>query len=492
MQDTKQLMKIIHFFPKILALIAVSLLVLRSMTVADGSWDTLSYHLPFAAMRVGLLSDDNFVFSSPIAAAYLGFPSAIYYVKGFLWSITGKAEASQLVSILSVMIFALFAKKTLLMPTEWLVIGVLSIPAIQIGASTNMTDVPANMGMAMMFLSLYKLIIQPAQINKTDLLWLLIACLITSGSKPQAVIVGCFLFATYLAVFFWLKKSDAIQYNELLTKKTTIFGLVFSALVISYPALVNLYSYQNPLYPMDVKIAGIHLKGIFGANSWPDPAYLNTLPQQVRWLLSVLELNAFDLRPLPYMLGQGDVPRTAKSFTMGGYFSPLILMSLFVIILTAIKKTHREYVRGLLLFLGVTLFIASLPSSNELRYYSFWAVSLVAIAINQLESDKDDLELKGVFLTYKAFLVASFVFIVLITGGQYFKWQGKSYAELANSFPKDRLVIHTHTNTTYCYMDDFRGAIFDSAVFSDSTNIVMGGVKKFATSKHDVCTKAAQ
>jgi hypothetical protein len=41
-------------------------------------------------------------------------------------------------------------------------------------------------------------------------------------------------------------------------------------------------------------------------------------------------------------------------------------------------------------------------------------------------------------------------------------------------------------------MDDFRGAIFDSAVFSDSTNVVMGGVKYFSTSKHDVCKKAAQ
>jgi hypothetical protein len=485
-------MKIFNFFPKVLALIAVLLLVLRSMMVADGSWDTLSYHLPFAAMRAGLLSPDNFVLSSPLAAAYLGFPSAIYYLKGFLWSVTGKAEASQLVSILSVIIFALFAKKTLRIPTEWLLIGVLSIPAIQIGATANMTDVPANMGMAMMFLSLYKLIIQPTQLSKSDLLWLLIACLVTSGSKPQAVIVGCFLFAGYLSVFFWLKKSDVIQYNELLTKKTAIFGLVFSVIAISYPALVNLYSYQNPIYPMDVKIAGIHLKGVFGANSWPDPAYLNTLPQQVRWMLSVLELNAFDLRPLPYMPGQGDVPRSAKSFTMGGYFSPLILMSLFVIILTTIKKVRREYVRGLLLLAVATFFIAFLPGSNELRYYSFWAVSLVAIAINQLESNKDDLELKGVLLTYKSFLVVSFVFIAFITGGEYFKWQGLTYAELANTFPKDRLVIHTDTNTTYCYMDDFRGAIFDSAVFSDSTNVVMGGVKYFSTSKHDICKKAAQ
>lgn len=483
-------MKIICFFPKMLALTAILLLVVRSMMVADASWDTLSYHLPFAAMRVGLLSPDNFIFTDPIAAAYLGFPSAIYYLKGLLWSITGRAESAQLVSVFSVVIFVLFAKKTLRIPVEWLVIGVLSIPAIQICASANMTDVPANMGMAMMFLSLYKLIIQPTQINKPDLLWLLIACLITSGSKPQAVVVGSVLFAGYVAAFFLLRTSGAIKYSELLTKKMVVFGLVICAIAVSYPALLNLYSYGNPLYPMQLKIGGIILKGVFVPDSWPDPAYLNSLPQQVRWLLSVLELHAYDTRAIPYTLGQGDVSRAAKSFTMGGYFSPLILMSLFVIVFLAIKKVQHEYVKGLLLLVGITVFIASLPGSNELRYYSFWAVSIVAIAINQLESNKDDFEIRGVFLSYKVFLIISFVFIAFITGGEYFKWQGSSYADVANSFPRDRSIINTGISTTYCYEDDFRGAIFDSAVFSSRTNVVVSGVKYSAMSKeNEICRR---
>ena len=114
-------MKIIVIFPKILALSAILLLVFRSMIVADTSWDTLAYHLPCAAMQAGLLSHDNFVFPEHLAASYLGFPSAIYYLKGLLWFATGRAESAQLTSILSVIIFVLFAKKTLRIPAEWLV-----------------------------------------------------------------------------------------------------------------------------------------------------------------------------------------------------------------------------------------------------------------------------------------------------------------------------------------------------------------------------------
>lgn len=480
-------MKIFNFFPKVLALIAVLLLVLRSVMIADASWDTLSYHLSFSAMRVGLLSHDNFILTKPLLASYYGFPSAIYYLKGFLWSVTGKAESAQLVSILSVVIFVLFAKKTLRIPVEWLAIGVLSIPTIQIGASSNMTDVPANMGMAMVFLSLYKLITQPTQITKTDFLWLLIACLITSGSKPQAVVIGGILFAVYVTTFFLLRTGGTIKYSELLTKKMAVLWLVVCAVAISYPALINIYSYGNPMYPMDLNIGSVHLKGVFNASNWNDTEYLKSLPQQTKWLLSVLEFHAFDFRPLAYTVGQGDVPLESKSFRTGGYFSPLILMSLFVIVLLAIKSVRYEYVRGLLLLVCLTVLVASLPGSNELRYYSFWAISIVAIAIDQLESNKDDLQLKGIFLAYKAFLVISFIFVAFITGGEYFKWQGSSYAELANSFPRGKVINTNGSTTTYCYEfgADFRMAIFDSAVFSNPNNIVITG------GAHEICKRGA-
>lgn len=472
--ECKEKFKFVYLFPKLLALTTVSLLILRSLTVADNTWDVLAYHLPFAAIRSGMLSHNDFILPEYLLAYFNGFPSAIYYLKGFLWSITGRAESAQLVSILSIIIFVLFSTKILRIPTEWQVIGMLSIPTIQIGASGNYTDVPANMGMAMIFLSWYKLITKPTEIKKSDLIWLFIACLITSSSKLQAVVVGGILFSGYIATFFLLIAVGSIKYSELLTKKMIVTGFIFCAIAISYPALVNLYNYGNSIYPIQLNIAGIHLKGFYQVNMWVQPEYINSLPQQVRWLLSVLEFHAFDYRYLPYTQGQGDVPLTAKSLRMGGYFSPLILMSLFAFIFIAIKKVTHESIKGLLLLACVTVFVASLPGSHELRYYAFWAISVVTMAIHQLESNKNDVEVKTIFLSYKAFLIIGFLFVISITGGEYFKWQGASYAELNNIYPRDRFITYANSHNTYCYTGgDSKAAIFDSKVFSNPSNVVV-------------------
>lgn len=473
MNYSNQIKKIVCFFPEALAITAVFLLVLRSLTVADTSWDTLSYHLPFSALRAGLLSHQNFVLPEHLAASYYGFPSAIYYLKGWLWSFTTRAESAQLISIISIIIFLLYAKRTLLIPASWVCIGILTIPAIQIGSSGNMTDVPANIGMAMMFLSLYKLITHANKLNNFDLFWLAFACLITSGSKPQAVVVGGFLFFAYSTTFIFLMATKAIKYSESLTKSIAVFWLVLCAFIISYPAIINIYNYWNPIYPMKLDIGSLHLKGVFEANNWSDPQYLNSLPQQFKWLLSVLELHAYDFRAIPYTVDQGSVPLDAKSFRMGGYFSPLILMSLFVITLLTFKKTSSKHGNPLLLLSCVTIFISSLPGSNELRYYSFWAVSIVVIAIDQLESNKHIPEIRGVLLSYKAFLIFSFTFIVLITGGEYFRINGVSYSNLTNNFSNGKKVLSTVNGITFCYKDDYRGAIFDSAAFSDHANVVI-------------------
>ncbi|QSZ27767.1 hypothetical protein ACETAC_02385 [Aceticella autotrophica] len=461
-------------FAKALALIAISLLIIRSISVADISWDSLSYHLPFAAMRVGLLSPHNFVLPEYLIASYNGFPSAIYYLKGLLWLITGRPEAVQLVSILSIILFALFTKKTLNVSAEWIVIGILSIPLIQIGASANMVDVPANMGMAMVALSLYKLLIKTNEITKQDFIWLLVACLIASGSKPQSIIVGNVIFGSYVVVFLLLRKKFRLEYSNLKALKSAIFWLILCGFAISYPALLNTYRYGNPIYPMALNIGSLHLQGVYTATNWQEPAYLNSLPQVIRWLLSVLEFHAYDLRPIPYSIDQGNVPLSSKSFRMGGYFLPLILMSLFVIMLST-KRMRRDYARrGLLFLFCITIFVSSLPGSNELRYYSFWAVLLVVIAIAQLEWNKNNQALGEIFLFYKAFLVISFLFIIFITGAEYFKWTGPRYSDLVSSFERNRKVFHSNEKTVFFYdVNDFRGAIFDSAIFSDPNNIVL-------------------
>lgn len=457
-------MKYISPLPKVFAIGVLVLLTARSLLVADLSWDTLAYHLPFAAMRAGLISNENFIFPPHVAAAYSGFPSAIYYLKGFLWLITDSPQTTQIVNVISIVVFAAFAKKVLDTPMEWVVIGVLAIPLIQIGASVNMTDVPANMGMSMLILSLYKLATRPSEIPNSDLVWLLVACGLASGSKPQAVVVGTIIFSAYIVLFYFLRRKSAT------VKNSDLILLGLCGLIVLYPAIINTYRHSNPIYPMELNIAGLHFPGLFNSGNWRDPEYLNALPQQIRWLLSVLEFHAYDFRSVPYTVDQGDVPTGAKSFRMGGYFAPLIAMSFFIIAFLTLRRLGRGSVNGILVLTFVTALIASLPGAHELRYYSCWAVSVVVIAIENIHSPKNDASLVGFAAAYKAFLVISFLFVGMITGFRYLDPRGISYSEAALVYRVEREVVELNGSTNYCYGADWRGAIFDSAAFGKTTS----------------------
>src|SRR4051812_47721980 len=70
-------------------LVLTALLVRKALVDVDVNWDSLAYHFPFAALRVGLLKPEEFVLQAALKIYYSGAPVLQDFIKGWLWALTG-------------------------------------------------------------------------------------------------------------------------------------------------------------------------------------------------------------------------------------------------------------------------------------------------------------------------------------------------------------------------------------------------------------------
>ena len=64
---------------------------------------------------------------------------------------------------------------------------------------------------------------------------------------------------------------------------------------------------------------------------------------------------------------------------MGGYLFPYVLLNLLCLLYVTWDRRSKKLAMILLAFFVMTIFVAFLPASHELRYYSFWMVTLVGL-----------------------------------------------------------------------------------------------------------------
>ena len=152
------------------------------------------------------------------------------------------------------------------------------------------------------------------------------------------------------------------------------------SLVLCPLLLLNLFKFGNPFYPIIIDLGSIHLPGrepMVSSIAVSD-VYINW-PGPFRWIASVLEFDAFRNRPLPWTLGQGEVPQSSPSFRMGGYFVSYVVGMIALLIWSAKVTAKGRHL--LITFAALTLLCAFLPLSFESRYYSFWMLSLVCLVL---------------------------------------------------------------------------------------------------------------
>ena len=110
------------------------LLFAKAWTDMDYNWDSLAYHVPFAALRTGLVSRDQYILPPSLQAVYDGFPVVQDYLKGWLWKLSGNVNAVNLPTVAALVGMCVALAAMLRLSFSLCLIAAMAIPVIHVAA----------------------------------------------------------------------------------------------------------------------------------------------------------------------------------------------------------------------------------------------------------------------------------------------------------------------------------------------------------------------
>lgn len=435
---------LLTYIPVIVAAALVLLVSRRALSHLDTSWDTLSYHLPFIARRMGFITLDQYQMAGPLEAYYSGFPALIDYGRGVLWWAFGRPEATNLFNLICLGVLALYANRAFKIEVSWVLIGLFSIPIVQVAVSTSYVDVASNATLTILVLSICDLWINPEKFTRPAPWAVLVAAAAAAANfKLQIGVVACLALPFAIPpTFRLLQEKRPNGLTIALISALTIVGLG----LIGFNFLKNLFLYSNPLFPVSFSIGSWSFPGPLSSGSWDSPEYLKDAPRPLRWLLSIVEYRSLGTRAIPYTNGMGDVPLTNPGARMGGFFAALVVFSITALVGAVILRRDRMPRIFLIAFATMSLSMSFIPGAHETRYFMVWMMFLVITALAVLRAPG----LEDFRTSYKIALIGSLFFVTSITGGLYFTNQGSTAAELVNSVSRPLLNRFVERGDTIC------------------------------------------
>jgi hypothetical protein len=425
------------WWPAGLATGLVILVCLKAIMSIDLTWDSMAYHMPFAALRAGLMTPWQLQWApeDSVGWFYRGFPILADLVCGWMWRLSGRPEAINLLGIVCTLLLLAYLRWAFRLGGAWIVIGLLAIPAFQTAVAGAYVDVPASVIFTILVLSICDLWANPERfVGPARWIVMFLAAFAAANMKMQTAVCVCLMLPLLVPPVWRLLRSHRAGWRA-------AAGAGFLALTAGGLIAVNLIKnaivYHNPLYPVAIRIAGIDLPGPLQRN-----AYLTVgrtyehLPNWLQWVRSVLEYHAFDGRYIPYTNGMGDLPLTSPANSMGGFFAALVVASLCFFVIGLRANPAKVRLPFVLVFAWLTGICAVLPNSEELRYDLFWMMFLVISCLLMLQHPAA----RAYLTSYKIMLIAALVFVTSITGGTYLHphWgPAQAYAEATGS---DRLL----------------------------------------------------
>ncbi len=431
---------LVDFAGAVISAIAVVVLCLRANLRFDDSWDGTSYHLLFAAFRAGILTRDDIVPIPLMQEMYKGFPPLLDIIRGYTWRFTGSILVLQTFGLLALVALAGFWRLNFGLPARWTIIAMLSVPLLQIGATTLYVDTFTNCLFAIPLSTVTAAFIERRALRRMETVVSFLALAFAANAKPQFLVLGFLLFAILcLYQLFRLVREERAR------ELPWFLGLaVVASFAVMFTAWRNLIEQGNPLYPMPVTIAGLQLPGTLPPLLiWKGPEYLDGVPQSLKWLLSILEFRAFEGRDLPYTIDMhstipvGPVPAfdpRPPSFRMGGYFLPLVLGLIVWLAIMTRNLPLRQRLRWFAPPLVTSIIVAPLPGSNELRYFSFWMLNLIFLCLLAERQAPED----GTI--FRAFLLVMFLSVGVWTGWRYFDFKPYSVQDHIEAHGIDKAV----------------------------------------------------
>lgn len=362
----------IVFFLKLVAILIVASTFLKSLIDIDRSFDTWAYHLPFAARLANIIPSESYLFSNWLEFRFQGFPLLADLLQGIFWLAFGRVQAANLVSFLSLILYIIFLKKYFYIPLYFSTIALFAIPTVQIHSTSSYVDLPGNISLSILIMMTYLFYVSGEDsINKKKIFLIIISATIAANTKFQLIPL-VFLFCCLILWKFFVTKYTNNLGNERKSKVVFIFLSSLIGLLIFATPVKNVAFYGNPLYPVELKIAGITL-------NYKEPEFVQVFPENIpkfqRWFYSIIEYQ----KPGRFGWSIDQYNSEPNYHRMGGFFGEYIVFHLLLFAYITYQARNRETLTACLglIFLSIVTFL--MPRSYYLRYYMYWGIILVSI-----------------------------------------------------------------------------------------------------------------
>ena len=365
---------------KAIAFLLTISIFLKGIIDIDGTYDSLGYHLPFAARIWNIVPASQFI---NMEERFDGFPLLGEFFQGFFWLITRRVQGANLVGFFSLVLYAYFLKTYFQVAYYLSAIALVAVPLIQAHAVNSYVDLIANIFLSMVIIMAYVLYRQPKYANMRDLLVIFLAAMGGSNTKPQIEPL-VFLVLGFIAIrILWLRwrLNSKQQLSTWLLKALPI--TVLASLVIFATPIKNIAIHGNPFYPVRIEIAGKVLNHALPLYS-DAPGYLADAPKAQRWLYSVLEITSANWN-------HDQFSNNRDRNRMGGFFGVYVIFQVLLLIYLTAKNGDRDTKLAAIAMLVMSFIAANYPQSHELRYFMYWIIVLISLNLHLVTRYKDSL-----------------------------------------------------------------------------------------------------
>jgi hypothetical protein len=399
------------------------------------AWDVWYYHLPFAARLTGLVGPGAYVFHAANQSRIEGFPLLAELLQGLCWRLSGRPEAANLVAMGSLGLYVGFLRRSLRVPLYLAFLALMAVPLIQIHATAGYVDLPANAAMAALVLLVIRLYAtaepapagygaEPGSAGRSPIVdpWaglriLALAAVVANMRFQLHPLVAVTLLAAAPRLLPPLVRARDRRRLVLLALFVPLVGATF---------LKNVAVHHNPYYPMRLALGGLVLPGPELPYS-SSPPYLEHAPRALRFLCSILEIGIRPLGDSSRWTVDQWAPWDSPALRMGGFFGAYVVFHLGLLGWRVARDRSRRARAAGVAFALLTVVVALVPQSHELRYYLCWMMVLVSINLGLMcHGDGEGWRLPALGIACSGFLVV----VLVVTRGIYVYPSGRTFAEL--------------------------------------------------------------
>lgn len=363
--ESRQVLTTLAGAARVLAVLALAALAVRSALRLNLRWDAFAYHLPFAAEYGGL--SIPYEMNDRVRPTFDSYPALAEIVQGLLWRLTGSMNATGVVNAIAFAAFLAYAHRALRAPF-WLVALVsLSAPLVIIHVCTSYVDLFGNAFLAIGVCACLSLYLAPEQAGRATVLGAPAALAAAAWSKYLLVPIAG---VTYALLVGLLLRRPGI--GGLRRGRVAVYAAVMGLVALA-PYVKNLVAFGNPFWPLRLPLVGDWfpytndaLRGAIRER----PESLQGASQIQLFFQSLFEIQQPTeyANRLRWIIDQGN---TVDGFRMGGFWGIAAAFYALVVVLMLVV-CHGQRGWGVsAAVLGALGLVGLLPQSHELRYYLF-------------------------------------------------------------------------------------------------------------------------